>query len=343
MNNVKSTAWIEDGEKYAVMGLEVKYEGGSPPGKISPNIWVLADTAFKVPEHWQESLGSIRTKQIEACNLFLLSKLSSLTRDVLDGENQKLQERVQNCYVGLLLASPFAPAHKPVLLTGSRREEEIVVRQQSDFETPIPDLIRPYPPVGLEDVLLAAHLGEMLEAFLNARVRGGHWRFFQTLNIYIQTRTTQNILDRLHQYCRCIDGLILPDAGETRRQFKSRTELFIGPRHHELMGEIYDVRSAVEHLHENRYLEPFDRTIRLDLLQKEAIVGYIARTALARILNDDNLWSHFANASLLSEFWKLPSARRKEIWGESIDPMVAVSQFNPSYIHDGMLGGLNSG
>jgi hypothetical protein len=47
----------------------------------------------------------------------------------------------------------------------------------------------------------------------------------------------------------------LPDAGKTQQQFKVRTELFIGPRHHDMMGEMYDVRSAVENLHENRYLE----------------------------------------------------------------------------------------
>jgi hypothetical protein len=35
----------------------------------------------------------------------------------------------------------------------------------------------------------------------------------------------------------------LPDPGKTKQKFKSRTELFIGPRHHDMMGEIYDVRS----------------------------------------------------------------------------------------------------
>jgi hypothetical protein len=42
----------------------------------------------------------------------------------------------------------------------------------------------------------------------------------------------------LHQYCRCIEGLILPDPGNTKKQFRSRTELFIGPKHHVLMGEL---------------------------------------------------------------------------------------------------------
>ena len=56
-----------------------------------------------------------------------------------------------------------------------------------------------------------------------------------------------------------------------------------------MMGEIYDVRSAVAHLHEDRYLEGFDRETRLDLLRKEAIAEHIARAALARIVGDSNL------------------------------------------------------
>ena len=96
--------WIEDGEKYALVGLTVKIDGHLPPGKITPNLWVFADTTFNVPPHWQEWLGSIRAQEVEDCNLFLLSKLASLTPDVLDAENQKLQQRVWTFYVGLLLA-----------------------------------------------------------------------------------------------------------------------------------------------------------------------------------------------------------------------------------------------
>ena len=154
----------------------------------------------------------------------------------------------------------------------------------------------------------------------------------------MEARTTADILDRLHQYCRCIDGLILPNAGETKRQFKSRTELFIGPHHHDMMGEMYDVRSAVEHLHENRYLEGFDRETRLDLLRKEAIAEHIARTALARIVGDSNLWPSFANTSALGKFWTLGEAERRQIWGDPIDPADAIADFDPQFIHDGLLG-----
>ena len=191
---------------------------------------MLADTTFNVPTNWREWLGSIRAGEVEDCNLFLLSKLASSAPGVLDAENQKLQQRVWNFYVGLLLASTFAPAHRPVLLTGSRRDGEIDLRQQQDFDSPIPCLFRPYPPVVPDEIRLAARLGENLEALATAPISGGHWRLFRTLQrLYRARARSAQMVDRIHQYCRCIDGLILPDAGKTKQQFKSRTELFIGP------------------------------------------------------------------------------------------------------------------
>ena len=106
-----------------------------------------------------------------------------------------------------------------------------------------------------------------------------------------------------------------PAIGKTKQQFKSRTELFIGPGHHDLMGALYDIRSHVEHLHENRYLEPFDRDVRLDLVKKEAIVEYIARMALARIISQDALWPHFGNTAALEKFWALSPDERRKNWG----------------------------
>jgi hypothetical protein len=316
----------------------VKFEGSLPPGKVTANLSVLADTKFSMLSNWREWLGSIRAKEVEDCNLFLLSNLASSAPSVLDGENQKLQQRVWNFYVGLLLASPFAPAHKPVMLTGSRRDGEIDLRQQQDFDSPIPCLFRPYPPVVPDDIRLAARLGENLETIVAVPIAGGHWRLFRTLHVYTEARTISEIVDQIHQYCRCIDGLILPAAGKTKQQFKSRTELFIGPGHHDLMGELYDVRSAVEHLHENRYLEYFDRAIRLELARKAAIVEHIARIALARVIGDGALWPHFGNTPALERFWALTPAERKKLWGDPIDPLVGLADFNPQYIHDVLLG-----
>jgi hypothetical protein len=339
VSTANSETWIEDGEKYSLVGLDVKTEGTIPKGELAAHLFVLTDTAFQVPGHWREWLGSIRADEVKNCNIFLVSKLRSMRPEVLDDENKSLQQRVWNFFVGLLLASTFATAHKPVLISGSRRAGEIDIRQQTDLDSPIPCIFRPYPPVLARDFKLAARLAAGLENLTSTPLPGGHWRLFRTLHIYCEARTTQDILERLHQYARCIDGLILPDPGQTKKQFKSRTELFIGPRQHDVMGEIYDVRSAVEHLHENRYLEGFDRETRLDLVKKEAFAEHVARTSLARVIGNASLWTHFANTSSLASFWALLAADRRQIWGDPIDLLEAVVDFDPKHIHDGHLGG----
>ena len=330
--------WITDGEKYALVGLEVKLERTPPPEQIAPNLWVLTDTTFDVPSEWRKWLGSIRADEVASSNLFLVSKLASETPGVLDGETQSLERRVYHFYVGLLLSAMFSPSHKPVLLTGAQRNGVIDIRQQKDLELPMPRVFQPYPPVVANDILFAVQLGQSLEAMQPVTASGEMWRFIRTLQIYVETRAVEDILDRIHQYCRCIEGLILPAIGKTKRHFKSRTELFIGPGHHDLMGALYDIRSDVEHLHENSYLETFDRNVRLDLVKKEAIVEYIARTALARIISQVALWQHFGNSSALAKYWALSLDERREIWGPSIDPMESVAEFDPELVHNGVLG-----
>jgi hypothetical protein len=120
-------------------------------------------------------------------------------------------------------------------------------------------------------------------------------------------------MDRLHQYCRCVDGLILSQPGSGLKQFKSRTELFIGPRDHELMGQLYAIRSDIEHLNEHKYLEVSDRAKRLELVQKEVIAEQIARNALAHIIANladlpDGLRRSFGTAH--EKKVSAPSARR---------------------------------
>ncbi len=155
MATIDPSAWIVNGEKYALVGLTVKFEGDLPPGKVASNLPALVETTLSAPANWHEWLGSIRAGEVEDCNIFLISKMASTAPDMLDAENQKLQQRVLNFYAGLLLASHFAPAHRPVMLTGLCRDGEIGVCQQQDFEYPIPCLFRPYPPVVPDDIRLA--------------------------------------------------------------------------------------------------------------------------------------------------------------------------------------------
>jgi hypothetical protein len=334
-----STSWIDDGDKYAVIALAVKLDEPVPLQQITPHHWSFADERFDMPPHWREWLGTIRTQEVEGSNLFLLSKAPSQTPDILDGENVELKRRAGHFYSGLLLATPFAPANNPVMLSGSRHHGQIDVRSQDSYEPAIPSMVHRYPPITLADLQLAAKLAEQIAALETAPLNGGHCRLFRVFHLYLEARAVRDNMDRLHQYCRCIDGLIVSKQCEAKKQFKSRTELFIGPHHHALMGDTYDVRSDVEHLHENKHLEIYDRTARLDLVKKLEMMEYIARGALVRILLDIKLWPHFANTTALHAFWGLDGQQRRKLWGDFIDPNDALADFDPRCISDNQLGG----
>lgn len=330
--------WIDDGEKYALVGLAVKLRGPPPPEHVTEELWALTNTSFEVPAEWRAWLGSIRTEEIAGCNLFLGSKIASKATGILDAESQLLENRVWRFYLGLLLSAMFSPAHRPILLTGSKRDGVTDVQQQSDLETPISQAFNPYPAITSSDIVAAAQMAQHIGTMSLDASDGRFWRIFRVLRIYVSTRAVAEQLDRIHQFSRCIEGLIAPEIGKTKKQFMSRTELFIGPGHRDLMGEIFDIRSHVEHLHENRYLEFFDRATRLDLLEKEAKVEYIARTSLARIVGRKTLWPHFGNTAALQKFWSLAPDERRALWGETIDPMTPLKDYDPRYIHDGQLG-----
>ena len=76
------------------------------------------------------------------------------------------------------------------------------------------------------------------------------------------------------------------------------------------MGDMYAVRGSIEHLHEHRFFDTFDRKVMLGLLEKEVIAEYVSQTALARIAGDKTILDHFANATTLAQFWKLEPAER---------------------------------
>lgn len=146
-------------------------------------------------------------------------------------------------------------------------------------------------------------------------------------------------LDRLHQYARCLEGLTVPPiAGGTGKNFAIRTALFVGSGHEPLFKEIYEIRGKIEHLHENKYLEVYDRNARLDLVKKVGIVEYVVRSCLVRVLETPILHQHFSTTASLEAFWQASLSDREKLWGAAINPMDGIAGINPGDFTDMDLG-----
>jgi hypothetical protein len=134
--------------------------------------------------------------------------MASKTPGTLDGENELLKRQVWGFHIGLLLSSTFTLDHPPILLTGDQKGGELDVRQQSLLDLSSSSLVRPFASVQVGEVEQAARFGRVHEQLIVSPPPGGPWRPIRALTVYVEARQTREVLDRLHLFCRCIDGLI---------------------------------------------------------------------------------------------------------------------------------------
>ena len=128
---------------------------------------------------------------------------------------------------------------------------------------------------------------------------------------------------RLHQFVRAAEAVVKPRIGETRRQFLHRSTLFIGATedNRALLGHLFDLRSAAEHLNEfENLLQDVPAAERqragwLRSYQAELLAGRIYR----RILADPAALALFRTDAEVDTFWALTDRERQDRWGPSFD------------------------
>lgn len=165
--------------------------------------------------------------------------------------------------------------------------------------------------IGTDALKTAASLVSVLNSFPN----GEYLRLCRILNAFFSGIVEKDLRERLHQFCRCIEGLILADQGKTTSQFKSRTELFVGPKLHELMGSLYENRSAVEHMNDPVLSSTKDNERRDHFMKMTLDSENIARYCLLNILLKPDLLKRYQDETRLAAFWRLDASERSKIWG----------------------------
>jgi hypothetical protein len=146
--------------------------------------------------------------------------------------------------------------------------------------------------VGRAELERAAFLETKLEKI---DYRGPNWRRLRRA-IDCLTKGSAEVHyndEKIHQFARSLEGLILPEIAATRRQFIHRLQTFAIANQvtSEALGQMFDIRSNVEHLHSALdVLPPSSPQEREKLLYKRARqIDRLARFALSHVLEDDTL------------------------------------------------------
>lgn len=322
MNAEETTLQIDNNDKFALITLPFpRIDGGITKLSLGSDIWLTKHAPLNPTANWLEWIGTIRNEQFQKANGFLIIKRPATQPSVLDGENQDLMRQICNVLYGLLVFKTPYCTSPPFLVTGANVDGTISIRGVQELRQPIR---RAFNQSSIMDKLevcdfqQAKKFGDTIESISRTDT---HSRLKRALSAFFAGINDTRCEERLHQFCRSIDGLIYSRKGQGKKDFRARTRDFIGSNHDSIMNEIYEMRSAVEHLRPAEMETQGNdlRQQRLHVLERSLQSEVIARFALQRVLLQFNLLSQFKCDHSIEEFWAKSDVVRHREWGIRMD------------------------
>jgi len=270
---------------------------------------------------WRSWLGQSRTDDVERANLVLLRHVDSINPGILDSENSELVQRVTDVW-GLLQFSGIVERQRAIFLTGAVEDVRLNVRQVGTaraFYTATNASSTRATVARLKQADAHAQMWSSVLASQNFK------RFIRGANVLMDALREYYGQERLHQCVRALEALILPKTGSTQRQFVHRGQTFTcaNQEHTTILNEMFEMRSAVEHLHESYSAleQPYpDEAVRITVAERrtrqaEALATWVYR----RLLDWPAIRTHFETNDTIADFWQRPDHERKTIWGSPFD------------------------
>lgn len=286
------------------------------PIEIAPRLWASKGLPVRPGEHWERWLGELAFRPLRAA--LVLTATANTPGLVI---NTELRDKLDLVTIGLVLQG--VPRYREsFLISGANAAGEAEPRQFSRARVFYPSWNMQPLLVRRTELERAADLANKLE-MINRNCEA--WRRLRrAIDALTKGSAEYKFQDgRLHDFVRCLEGLIAPAQGSTRKQFVHRAQTFARASEAAriALGEIYDIRSQTEHLH-----MPTDPLPGTTIEEKEALLfkrvrqaDVLARFAVRRVLDEPMLTRTFENDATIDEFWHQPDDARVARWGDRLD------------------------
>ncbi len=316
---------LNDDDKFALLALKSVRSAISSHKTATlsdgTSVFTELQPMFEGQPHWIEWLGSLRIERLREANVVLLLSEPSSNPKILDAQHVRLDNHLTKVFYLLRLALVVEYDGADMLL-GSFLRGEAQIRQVSEVP-------------GFRPTRGSAPDSVTIDSLQKAVTRVGHLdamelqlpkfaRFIRGLNTLVEGLRHEVGQDRIHQFVRSLEALILPDTGRTRTQFVRRCQTFAkaGADAEQVLAEAFDMRSDTEHLHDwVRCLQSYPVNDRKNIaLQRTRQMERLACFAYCKILDDTVLSRHFESEDGLREFWtSIDDAAQRRSAGEQLD------------------------
>ena len=315
---------IPPDHKFALIALEgpLVRDALSYELQVAPGVWVFPESPLDIDEWWGEGVGSFDLRHYKDSHLYLLTTAHSATPGVFDAENQALIRHLHGFLQGLLTCEAVRYSWAR-MISGAREGERAPNPRQYSF------LPACYPQsntrhLELDDPLavVAHNVGQAILAIYHQvphllaptpRLQAGT-RLRRGFNALLDGLRQRDGAPRLHAFVRALEGLVHPRRGNSERQWVHRCQTLAGHHSADVLSEMYQLRSAEEHLNDFRdVLENPAATLRV--FQAEVL----ACSAFRRIFENPTLRTHFRNDNSIAAFWRSRTPGPQRLWGQPTD------------------------
>jgi hypothetical protein len=310
------TAEVHPSEKFAVISFDRDKCKDMPSTtfQLAENCWCTATLPFELDKSWVADLGSLTCDTIRKSQFFIFTKCHTKTPQILDEEMNTLEQEALHIRWGLLLLG-MPRSYVQHLMSGANEGHGPRMRSHSELnmlreisgqaELVIkPDLLQRAYALGQKRRMLYIH-GDKYK-----RIKRGLHALFRSFE-------EDEMGSRFHDLVRAVEAVIYPKKGKTKKDFVNHCRAITNGTNtdDQVLREIYDMRSAVEHMHHHfdgvghypesqRETVAFLRLRQLDTLARFIYIQILESTTLINMFETDGTIQELWNAENAQQFWK---------------------------------------
>lgn len=161
------------------------------------------------------------------CGLFIVANIQSEITGTGDPEESTLKQRAYNMLSALTLSCKFTSNRDPWLVTGSFGSKGLEVHSHEELLPSRGSIVVNPKAIGTDQVVFAGRIAKALGS-LDGPWDDGNWRFLRCLSVYDAGRRDADALEQIHQFVRCVEGLICAKAGDGTKNSKAEPNCLLG-------------------------------------------------------------------------------------------------------------------
>ncbi len=303
--------------------ISVRIQGDAPRNfseSLSHRGWTICSTPpFEIGEPWRKWQGEVAIEHFSQAKLFLLSETQSeLAFDIGTVEAGRAERDVWRLLHSVLLQG-IPPTNGAQHVSDSAINQPLTRPEVRGAFQLFPTIPWWPGPVGDE---VARRALALAEAFLPLDATADSFvRLKKGIAAWMRGVQMSSGDDRLHQFVRALDALCFTSPGNGKKELRERLQRVTSGLSGSELGELYDLRSQVEHLNEISPKVPHERIKDIERLGTFRIfqAERLAAELFMRVLKRESLRCHFESDDSIRKLWQLPNTELLELWGDRID------------------------